>query len=246
MSHLSTARVLFVATAALCALTLPARAQRAPDDCGWESGSKLRRAVKLRTVAAGESYADYNLGRPIRLPQWYAFTCSLDARVPSIIPESTPLPELETVRVRLRGYLVGARFERDEDHDIQAELAASPEWNSDHVLIEMPAGRDYCAARHALWELLRRDGCRGDECIMRMPIEVTVTGYLLLGGAPPQPSQGVTSYCQAMNGRGISRNGGPSHVRGAWRLQPVLSVEAATHGPRNSKAGHKARGAHKR
>jgi hypothetical protein len=214
----------------VCALAFAApseRRRRAPDDCSWTSGSKLRRAVKLRTEADGKAYEDHNGGGPISVEDWYAFTCSLDPRVPRGVPESEAMQGLETVRVTLRGYLVGARFERDEDHDMQAELAASSAWDTDHVLVEIPAGSDYCKARRALWDLVRRDGCRADECFLSKPVEIVVKGYVMLGGT----QAGSTDYCHAKSTRGMRRGAAESRLRGAWRLQPVFSIEAVAPAP---------------
>jgi hypothetical protein len=199
-------------------------AQKAPDDCSWQSGSKSRKAVKLRTLKDGTGYTISNHGRPITIDEWFKFTCGLDATVPDKLPEDKPLPGSETTRVTLRGYLVAARFERDDDHDIHVELAATPEWNSDHVVLEMSAGPQYCTARRQLWNLLRRDGCKGDECIMRKPVQVAVTGYLLVGNPP----QGTTSrdFCNLKLARGMKKASEESHARGLWRLQPVFSVQA--------------------
>jgi hypothetical protein len=111
---------------------------------------------------------------------------------------------------------------RGGDHDINVELGASPEWDADHVVVEMSAGPEYCAARKALWDLVRKDGCKEDQCIMRKPVEVLVTGYVLVGN----PQQGVTDYCHAATGRGMHKGDQQQgHVRGLWRLQPVLSVK---------------------
>jgi hypothetical protein len=211
------------AALALLMIVSPASAQRAPDDCSWQSESKLRKAVKLRTAADGKGYTDYNQGRSITIDEWFKLTCGLDGLVPQQIPLDRPIEGAETIRVTLRGYLLGARFERDDDHDIHVELAASPDWNTDHIVLEMSAGDEYCAARQALWKLVRRDGCRGDECILRKPVEVLVTGYLLIGN----PQKGVTDYCHASVSRGMRRGKQESRVRGLWRLQPVLSVKKA-------------------
>src|SRR6266436_6208349 len=88
-------------------------AQKAPDDCSWPSTSKSRKAVKLRGATLGSGYTKLNKGRPVTVEDWFKFTCELDATVPAKLPEDTPLAGSETVRVTLRGYLLGARFERD-------------------------------------------------------------------------------------------------------------------------------------
>jgi hypothetical protein len=196
-------------------------AQKAPDDCSWPSTSKSRTAVKLRGATAGNSYTKLNEGRPITVEEWFRFTCGLDATVPEKLPDAAPLAGSETVRVTLRGYLLGARFERDDDHDIHVELAATPEWNSDHMVLEMSAGAEYCKARRQVWNLLRRDGCQSDSCILRKPVAVLVTGYVLVGNPPKGAAK---DFCNLKMARGMKKENGESQVRGLWRLQPVFSV----------------------
>jgi hypothetical protein len=199
------------------AILLAADDPRKPDDCSWENKSKARKLVKTRSAEIGKSYINYNDGKPITIAEWYKLTCSLDAKVPKQIPADTPIEGAETMRVTLHGYLLGAHFEREGDHDMQAEIAAGPEWNTDHVLLELAPGTEYCPARHSLWQLVRKDGCKIDQCILRKPVEVLVTGYVFLGGA-----QGTKNYCQAQSTRGMHQGDEGSMIRGAWRLQPVF------------------------
>ena len=204
----------------LATILFAAEDKRKPDDCSWENKSKARKSVKTRSAEVGKSYINYNDGKPITIAEWYKLTCSLDAKVPDPIPADAPIQDAETIRVTLRGYLLGAHFERDGDHDMQAEIAAGPQWNADHVLLELAPGAEYCKARHDLWQLVRKDGCKTDECFMRKPVEVFVTGYLLVGGA-----QGTKNYCQAPSTRGMHKGTEKSMIRGAWRLQPVFAVK---------------------
>jgi hypothetical protein len=195
---------------------------RKPEDCSWENKSKVRKAVKTRGTAVGSSYLNYKDGQPINLNEWYTLTCSLDAKVPQTIPADSAIEGAETIRVSLRGYLLAARFERDADHDIQVELGASPDWNTDHVLVELPPGDEFCEARRELWSILRSDGCKTDECLVRKPVEVIVTGYVMLGGTSTMPE-----YCHVPSTRGMRKGEEPSHLVGAWRLQPVFSDKKA-------------------
>ena len=199
-----------------------AGAQRKPDDCSWENKNKARKAVKTRTVADGASYTNYAAGKQISIDEWYAFTCSLDAKVPEVVPADAPIPSVETVKVTLRAYLLGARFERDGDHDMQAELGATPDWNTDHVVIEIPPGEQHCKVRRQLWNLIRQAGCKDDQCILRKPVPVVVRGYVFLGGA-----QNTKDYCHALSARGMKKDGEASKIRGSWRLQPIFSIEKA-------------------
>jgi hypothetical protein len=69
---------------------------------------------------------------------------------------------------------------------------------------------------------VRQDGCKTDQCILKKPVEVLVTGYILLGGA-----QGTKNYCTAAGTHGMHKGADGSKVRGAWRLQPVFAVKRA-------------------
>ena len=202
-----------------------------PDDCSWESTSKSRKAIKLRTANDGAAYTDFNAGRPISLDQWFTMTCKLDALVPEKLPDDAPIPGAETVRVTVRGYLLAARFERDDDHDIHVELGATPKWQGPHIILEMSAGPEYCNARQALWKLARRDGCKGDQCFLRKPVQIDVTGFVLIGNPPKDASP---DYCNAKVSRGMRKGKEESQVRGLWRLQPVFSV---TEVPKTSRSG---------
>ena len=86
----------------------------------------------------------------------------------------------------------------------------------------MSAGPEYCKARKALWDLVRKDGCKEDQCVMQRPVEILVTGYVLVGNPPP----GVTDFCRLSAGRGMHKpDEKQGHVRSLYRLQPVLSVK---------------------
>ena len=198
-----------------------------PDDCSWQSPSGTptragsRKALKLRTVEDGKNYTKYNRGKPINIDEWFKFTCGLDALIPKEIPKDKPIEGAENIRVTLRGYLLGAKFMREGDHDLHVELAATSDWNTDHIVIEMSPGTEYCAARKALWNLIKKDGCLEDQCIMQKPVKVLVTGYVLIGN--PQP--GVTEYCQVISNRGLKKGEQQGRIRGLWRLQPILSLK---------------------
>lgn len=196
---------------------------RKPDDCSWENKSQTRKAVKTRSVAAGAAYLNYKDGKPIDFDEWFALTCSLDAKVPKTIPADSAIEGAETIRVSLRGYVLGAHFERDSDHDTQLELGATPAWDADHVLVELPPGDEFCSAQKELWAILRADGCTTDECFMRKPVEVIVTGYVMLGGN----ATAAPDYCHFRSTRGMRLGDQPAKLFGAWRLQPAFSIRKA-------------------
>ena len=53
--------------------------------------------------------------------------------------------------MKLRGYLLAVRFEKQGDLDLHAEIGATPDWTGDHVIVEVPPGQEFCTARNAMW-----------------------------------------------------------------------------------------------
>lgn len=196
-----------------------------PGDCSWEAppstSGKGRRAMKVRTDKDGKTYRAYNGGKAIDLTEWFKFTCGLNSFVTGQPVEDKPIEGAENITVTLKGYVLAVKFMRDGDHDIHVEIGASPDWNGDHVVVEMSPGKDYCKARENLWKIAEKDGCTGDECILKKPVRVEVRGYMLLGGLPAD----TTDYCHAISARGLKDATHPGRVRGIWRLQPVLRLK---------------------
>src|SRR5437867_9104644 len=96
-------------------ITLPALAQEAADDCNNSFKGKDRKKVKLRTAANGATYQNFNNGNPIALDDWFKMTCSFDPNLPKKVLGSKPIKGLETVKVTIRGFLLGAKYENVAD-----------------------------------------------------------------------------------------------------------------------------------
>lgn len=195
-----------------------------PDDCNLKFRGDGRKAVKLRTAHDGSRYTKVNGGTPMRIPEWYALTCSLDAKLPDRVPAARPLQGIETQTVTLEGYLVAAKF--DADRDIHAEIGVLPQWTRPLVVVEVPPGEDYCAARKALWGAVEKElppNSTDTFHVMVNPPKVRVTGYLFLDAAPGK----TTPYsCRTGASRGIGPKGKRSQVQGLWEIHPVLEVTA--------------------
>ena len=198
-----------------------------PADCSWEapvsSSGRGRRAMKTRTPRDTRSYKAYNRGRAIDLTEWFRFTCSLNSLVPDQPADDKPIEGAEDVTVTLKGYVLAVKFMRGGDRDMHVELGETPDWNGDHIVVEMSPGKEYCKARAALWKIVEKDGCREDECILKKPVKVKVKGYMMSGGAPA----GTTDYCHVLSPRGLKDASHESRVRGVWRLQPVFTLSKA-------------------
>jgi hypothetical protein len=223
-------------------LLAPSIEGQPPEDCTWTFTGRSRKAVKNRSPEEGKSYRVYAHGRPISLAHWFTLTCSLDARVPREVPEYTAMNGIETIVVTLRGYLLAARFQRKGDKDIHAEIGARPEWETDHVIVEVPPGPDFCDARKTLWGLVRRDieAARGDRdadtWIMKKPVTVLMRGFVFLDS--PHATEGSSDHCHDHGRRGLRKASGRDskaqgrseakpkrRVRGLWEIHPVLWVK---------------------
>jgi len=122
--------------------------------------------------------------------------------------------------MNLRAFLT-ALFVCTSDHDLHVELGETPDWNGDHIVVEMSPGNDDCKARASLWRIAEKDGCADDECMLKKPVKVEVRGFMLTGTAPA----GSTDYCHIISPRGLKDAAHQSRVRGVWRLQPVLKLK---------------------
>ncbi|MEO6654687.1 MAG: hypothetical protein ABIO36_01250, partial [Pyrinomonadaceae bacterium] len=197
----------------------------APGDCSWEATPSTtgrgRGPMKTRTAEDGKNYQAYNRGKAIDLAEWFKFTCGLNAFVTAQPAADKPIDGAENITVTLKGYVLAVKFMRGGDHDLHVELGATPDWNGDHVVVEMSPGKAYCKARDNLWKIAEKDGCKSDECILKKPVKVEVRGYLLIGGVPPD----TTDYCHVISTRGLRDAAHESRVRGIWRLQPVLMLK---------------------
>jgi hypothetical protein len=228
-------RRLLVICIVLCGVTLPIQpieaAQQAPDDCNLQFTGSDRKRVKLRTEADGRNYFRVNGGRPIDIPGWFREVCTLDAAVPALnrISATRPLDQLETRRVTIRAFLLGAKFESGNgDHDIHAEIGAVANWNTEHVVIEIPPSQTYCNPRTTLWGLVKEDARRAgvrlrDRHILTRPVEILVTGYVFLDSIHARSAR-RGDFCVQNGGRGIRNQGTGSRVRGLWEIHPVLEV----------------------
>src|SRR5262249_29725418 len=116
-------------------------------DCDLRFMGSARKAVKLRSAADGDSYTSLNGGRSVTVAQLLDFTCGLDSQVPSRIPSTRPMQDLETVKVNLKGFLLGVRFEKNhrqgdgKDNDFHVEIGGQSQWETPHVVVEVPPGQ---------------------------------------------------------------------------------------------------------
>src|SRR4051812_27227720 len=103
-------------------------ATKSPSDCDWTFGGKYRKMVKNRTSADAVGYTVLNGGKPISVDQFLTLVKSFDAMVPVPIPATTAMFGLESIQVKMQGFLLGAKFERSEDKDIHVEIGDVSDW----------------------------------------------------------------------------------------------------------------------
>jgi hypothetical protein len=137
--------------------------------------------------------------------------------------KDSPISGVETQKVTVEGYLMAARFENSEDHDIHAEIADEPNWSSQnhHLIVEVPPGEAYCSARKELWDLVVDSVKHGKNYgVFENGPKIAVTGYVFLDTA-----HGGSHFCTNSGGRGIKDSTGHSNVQGLWEVHPVLDVQ---------------------
>jgi hypothetical protein len=211
-------------------LSVPVHSQKKleADSCTWKSTAVDRKKVKNRALKT-DRYPEFKSGKAITVAEFYDLVCSFDAPVKKDIVNDKVMRDLEERTVTVRGFLLAAKFERGEDHDIHAQIAASKKWDQDQLIIEVPAGGKYCPVRKALWSLVRKDRqnsgskSKGDAIKFADPPEITVTGYLFLDAHHITKKTTPAKYCIANGGRGLQKDG-KSSVRGLWELHPVIAI----------------------
>lgn len=197
------------------------------ENCDLTFAGKSRKDVKLRSVDDGKHYSTINNGQPISVAEWLTMACStFDPETVGKPIKDSPIKGVETQKVTVEGYLMAARFENGGDHEIHAEIADEPIWSSQnhHVIVEVPPGEAYCAARKELWDLVADSPKHGKNyAVLENGPKIAVTGYVFL-----DTGHGGSHFCTNSGGRGIKDSSGHSDVRGLWEVHPVLEV---THAP---------------
>jgi hypothetical protein len=230
-SYLRSLKLISAFALSLLLLAAPSAAQKTADDCSWKYEGSSRAEVKNRLPPV-RGYRVHNRGRHITVKQWYDLVCGFASRVPDKreISEDEAIPGLETVRVTLKGYLLAAKFERGEDHDIHAEIGGTADWEGPHVVVELPPMPEHCLIRKKLWDLVREDRRRQgntretSEWNFVDPPQVLVTGYVFLDSHHLKRDMPPDEICRDSGGRG-SRESGESQVQGLWELHPVIGFD---------------------
>src|SRR5262245_5036010 len=116
-----------VLAAMLAAIT---QAQAFSNDCSLSFKGSYRKAVKNRKAADGTNYTNHNNGNAIKVADWFNLVCGFDPQLKgkSITTSTNVIDGIETTKVSLEGFLLGARFERNvhtgdgKDNDFHIEI----------------------------------------------------------------------------------------------------------------------------
>ncbi|MGH7485266.1 MAG: hypothetical protein ACREMY_06615 [bacterium] len=191
---------------------------------------------KNRTPGDAQNYQFGNGGKPISVTSFFAAACKLDQKIPddwrTDVPpaaQSHAIPGFEDWKIIVGGYLLGVRFEGQPggDHDFHCEISDSKNWQSQHLVVEVPPGEAFCGARKAVWDLVKQDAAAAGKTapakgwVFHHPPHVRVWGLAFW-----DLHHGKTDTCNKNGNRGIRLHpGDPSMVRGLWELHPVVKVD---------------------
>lgn len=229
---MKTRLVVFIAF--VVAVSSVAVGQTDPEDCTLTFQGTARKLVKHRAPSVGTGYQDMGNGEALAPSDLFA-TCDFDAKIPKKVSATKPIVGLEDRLVTIDGFLMGARFERatptskGKDNDLHIEIADTADWNQDHLIVEVPPGKDFCDARKAIWDLVLADEkssgkkSKSDAWLFETPPHVQVTGFIFLDTAHLHVGD---IPCETNGGRGLRKKGGTSKVRGLWELHPMTTCKS--------------------
>jgi hypothetical protein len=191
------------------------------DGCALKFNGCDRKAVKNRRTDS--PYTFHNGGRAISVADWFTIVCPLDPGVPARkeVPKNKAM-KMEELKVKIRAFILAVVFE--PDNDIHVQIADSPEFDQQQLVIEIPPGAAFCDSRSTFMALYRADG--GDKpqgYKFKNPPLVEVTGYLFLDSAHMTRKRG--DFCTQNGNRGFKGGLPKSPVRGIWELHPVIRIK---------------------
>jgi hypothetical protein len=194
--------------------------------CELDFEGEDRKAVKLRAPRY-LNYRALNGGKSMSVAQWFAHVCTFDEDAPARrreVPQDRAM-EMENNLVTLRAYVLAVR--REDDNDYHVQVGDFTHWDQEQIVIEVPPGATYCAARNVITDLMLADGASGKEktYLFRRPPQTTMTGFVFLDSAHIPSNLLRSDYCRINGNRGIKNGLLTSPVRGLWEIHPVFKVE---------------------
>jgi hypothetical protein len=202
----------------------------APDACDLEFRGEYRKLVKLRDPSLRDQYSPLGTSQtPLTVASLIAHGCDVTPQLPANVDKNTPTLELEQRLVTIKGFIQAVRFEHGigRDNDFHIEISDVRDWNSPHVVVEVPPGQPYCdGPRKAIWDLVKRDAAAmgitpGETHFFRDPQQVQIVGFLFFDGQHRKKNAACTSPGRF---RGIHDRDHPKQVQGLWEVHPVIAV----------------------
>jgi hypothetical protein len=195
--------------------------------CDSEFTGHDRAKAKNRPPSTGAGYDVMGAPTPLTLDELFKLTCELNDQLDDVVSRTADtIPGAETVKVTVRAYLLAVRWEKD-DNDLHVQIGPEPKWTTGQLVVEIPAGQDFCGPRTAVYNAVADDieNNGGNSIrkghIMRDKIPVEVTGFLFFDASHGATADG----CDKNGGRGIKGTFTDSPVRGLWEIHPVIDVK---------------------
>jgi hypothetical protein len=218
-------RLLFYITIGLLGAGTPLLGQH-ETGCNSEFTGHDRAEAKNRPPSAGAGYDVKGAPTPLTLDELFGLTCQLNNQLDDVVSRTADtVPGVETVKVTVRAYLLAVRWEAD--NDLHVQIGPKPKWTRGQLVVEIPAGQDFCGPRTTVFDAVTGDveNHGGNTIhkghIMRDKIPVDVTGFLFFDASHGNTTDG----CDKNGGRGIKGTFKDSPVRGLWEIHPVIDVK---------------------
>jgi hypothetical protein len=186
-----------------------------------------RAAAKNRPPSAGSAYDVKGAPTPLMLDELFTLTCQLNDQLPDLVGrQADPIDGVETIKVTVHAFLLAVRWEKD-DNDLHVQIGPKPTWTTGQLVVEIPAGHDFCDPRTTVFNAVQDDFTNngGNSLrkghIMRDKVPVDVTGFLFFDASHGSSTDG----CDKNGNRGIKGTFTTSPVRGLWEIHPVIDVK---------------------
>ena len=198
--------------------------------CDLGFNGSARAEAKNRKPSDGAGYDVHgDINNPLSIADWFTLTCSLDQKpgLPLRVKDTqATLPGIETTTVTVKGFVVAAKW--DADNDLHVQLAPTAKFTKGQIIIEIPALADFCDARPQMWNLIHEDEkaggkkvANGKGRIMKKPFLVEVTGFVFFDGHHGDTTNG----CSKPHISGIHGQFTSSPIKGLWEIHPVIALQ---------------------
>jgi hypothetical protein len=194
--------------------------------CGASFTGHARADAKNRPSSAGSEYDILGANQALTLSDFFKLTCERNKKLPPTVGlGANAITGIETTTVTVKGYLLAVKWEVD-DNDLHVQLGPKKQWTTGQLVVEIPAGMEFCDSRTTVYDLVAADIAKhGGKSIqqghlLRDKTPVQVTGYLFFDGAHGSSANG----CTKNGNRGLRGPLASSPVRGLWEIHPVVGV----------------------